>query len=60
MTESKKRETAQMLVDIKGNFFWGVEDLELFGGEEQQSSHGTGGGARTKITNAKGGVTKKV
>ena len=29
-------------------------------GEGQQSSHGAGGGAWTKITNAKGGVTEKV
>ena len=43
-----------MLVDIKGSH------LELFGGKGQQSSHGTGGGAGTKITNAKGGVTEKV
>ena len=31
-----------------------------FLGEEQQSSYGTGGGAWTKITNAKGGLTEKV
>ena len=43
-----------MLVDIKG------PHLEIFGGEEQQSSHGTGGGAWAKITNAKGGVTEKI
>ena len=43
-----------MLVDIKGSL------LELFGGEGQQSSHGTGGGAWAKITKAKGGVTEKV
>ena len=30
--------------------------LELFWGEGQQSSHGTGGGAWAKITNAKGGT----
>ena len=29
------------------------------GGEGQQSSHGIGGGAWTKITNTKGGVTEK-
>ena len=29
-------------------------------GDGQQSSHGTGGGAWTKITNAKGGLTEKV
>ena len=43
-----------MLVDIKGFH------LELFGGERQQSSRGTGGEVWTKITNAKGGVTDKV
>ena len=43
-----------MLVDIKGSH------LELFGGEGQQASHGTGGGARTKITKAKGNVNEKV
>ena len=45
-----------MLVDIKGSH------LELFfggGGQGQQSSHGTDGGAWTKITNTKGGVTEK-
>ena len=42
-----------MLVDIKGHH------LELFGGWGQQYSHGTGDGAWTKITNAKGGVTEK-
>ena len=31
-----------------------------FGGKGQRSSHGTGGGEWTKITNAKGGVTEKV
>ena len=31
-----------------------------FWGEGQQSSHGTGGGASAKITNAKRGVTEKV
>ena len=31
-----------------------------FWGEGHQSSHGTGDGAWTKITNAKGGVTEKV
>ena len=35
-------------------------NLELFGGEGQQSFHGACGGAWTKITNAKEGVTKKV
>ena len=56
VTKSKKRKASQMLVDIKGSH------LELFGGGkgEQQSSHGTGGEALAKITNAKGGVTKKV
>ena len=43
-----------MLVDIKESH------LELFEGEGQQSSLGTGGGAWTKITNAKGGMTEKV
>ena len=43
-----------MFVDIKESH------LDLFGGEGQQSSHGTGGGAWTKITNAKGSVTEKV
>ena len=43
-----------MLVDIK------EPHLELFLGEGQQSSHGTGGGAWAKITNAKGGMTEKV
>ena len=32
----------------------------FLGGEEQQSSHGIGGGAWAKITNAKGGVIEKV
>ena len=32
----------------------------FFLGGGQQSSHGTGGGAWVKITNAKGGVTEKV
>ena len=36
------------------------QHLELFWGKGQQSSHGAGGGAWTKITNAKGGVTEKV
>ena len=36
------------------------QHLELFWGEGQQSSHGAGGAAWTKITNAKGGVTEKV
>ena len=31
-----------------------------FLGGEQQSSHGSGGRAWAKITNAKGGVTEKV
>ena len=43
-----------MLDDIKASH------LELFGGERQQPSHGTGGGAWTKLTNAEGGVTEKV
>ena len=43
-----------MLVDIKG------PHLDLFVGKGQQPSHGTGGGAWAKRTNAKGGVTKKV
>ena len=42
-----------MLVDIKGS------QLELFWGEGQQCSPGTGDGAWTKITYAKGGVTEK-
>ena len=51
----EKARNCGMLVDIKGSH------LELFwGGKGQQSSHGTGGGARAKITNAKGGVTEKV
>ena len=54
MTESKKRDTAKMLVNIKG------PHLELLGGEGQQSSNGTGGGAWAKATNPKGGVTEKV
>ena len=36
------------------------QHLELFGREGQQFSHGAGGGAWIKITNAKGGVTEKV
>ena len=43
-----------MLADIK------EQHLELYGGEGQQSSHGAGGRAWTKIINAKGGVTEKV
>ena len=35
-------------------------NLELFGGEGLQSSHGAGGGAWMKITDAKEGVTEKV
>ena len=31
-----------------------------WGGGGAKSSHGTGGGAWAKITNAKGGVTEKV
>ena len=43
-----------MLADIKG------PNLKLFWGGGQQSSHGAGDGAWTKITNAKGGVTEKI
>ena len=51
---SKKRETAQIIADIK------ELHLDLFGREKQQSSPGTGGRAWAKVTNAKGDVTEKV
>ena len=52
--ESKKRDTAKILIYIKG------PHLELLGGERQQSSHGTGGGAWAQTANPRKGVTKKV
>ena len=50
----QKTRNYPMLVDIK------EPHLELFEEEGRQSSHGTGGGAWAKITNAKGVVTEKV
>ena len=47
-------------VEKARNFLNACRYQSFFEGEGQQSSHGTGGGAWTKITNAKGGLTEQV